>query len=442
MSATEAPAWVADHGLTPGECAAIAVTVKGLQDWHAGAVEWHERTARYRPTGTQGPTSRIPYSPPRLLIPSITSHPRPHSPTFLPPSLDHPFRLPPFEQPWAHRVNPHVEAARREARNWARESGLLSPPLWTEETFTADDRPLFTALTQPDASAEEVCRAAMWDVCLMAVDDHFVGAFKAERDVPGARAFVERLPELMPIASSAPPHSPLTPIERAIASLWQKTSGDMSEALRHRFRSSVVDFARANLWELDNIVRGRPPDPVEHLEMRRTTSGADLSIALMPGTPDRGLPSTVLRSAPLRTMREAFADTAGIRNDIHSYRMETEEEGEVSNGVLAIERFLECSPQEAVDVAYAVFTARIEDFQEAEAALPRLFGDLSADTATREAVHRYVEALKTWMAGANEWYRRTERYTRRPTRPTRAPAPAPTHPVVTLDASYHRPLTL
>ncbi|MDA2813362.1 hypothetical protein O4J56_22135, partial [Nocardiopsis sp. RSe5-2] len=419
MSATEAPAWVADHGLTPGECAAIAVTVKGLQDWHAGAVEWHERTARYRPTGTREPAAvHPPYSPPRLVIPSITSHPRPHSPTFVPPSLDHPFRLPPFEQPWPHRINPHVEAARREARTWARESGLLAPPLWTDATFTADDRPLFTALTRPDASAEEVCRAAKWDVCLMAIDDHFVTAYKTERDVPGARAFVERVPDLMPIApSSPPPRSSPSPIEHAITSLWHETSADMPEALRHRFRSAVADFVGANLWELDNIVRGRPPDPVEHLEMRRATSGADLSIALMPGTPELDLPTAVLRSAPLRTMREAFADTAGIRNDIHSYRMETEKEGEVSNGVLAIERFLECGPQEAVDVAYAAFTAGIASFQEAEAALPRLFGRLAADAPTREAVHRYVEALKTWMAGANEWYRRTGRYTRRPTPP-------------------------
>ncbi|MDA2803360.1 terpene synthase family protein [Nocardiopsis suaedae] len=449
MSATEAPAWVADHGLTPGECAAIAVNVKGLQDWQAGTVEWHERTGRYRPTAQRGsgvPTGPAPHPPPVLIGPTLRPHPHAHSPTFLPPSLDHPFRLPPFEQPWAHRINPHVDTARREARNWARETGLLAPPLWTDATFTADDRPLFTALTRPDASEEEVCRAALWDVCLAAIDDHFVAAYKAKRDVPAARAFVERVPELMPIPSSTPPtHSPLSSlssIEHAITSLWHKTSADMPEALRHRFRSAVADFAGANLWELDNIVRGRPPDPVEHGEMRRTTSGADLSIALMPGSPDLDLPTAVLRSAPLRTMREAFADTAGIRNDIHSYRMETEEEGEVCNGVLATERFLDCTVQEAVDVAYAAFTAGIEDFQEAETALPGMLDRLSADTATRESVHRHVEALKTWMAGANEWYRRTHRYTRRPTPPAHGPAAPPTHPIVNLDASYRRPLTL
>ncbi|WP_017623035.1 terpene synthase family protein [Nocardiopsis chromatogenes] len=444
MSATEAPAWVADHGLTPGECQAIAVTVKGLQDWQAGAVEWHERTARYRPTETQGPDARMPHAPP--VLPGPTLRPRLHSPTFLPASLDHPFRLPPFEQPWAHRVNPHADAARREARRWAREVGLLSPPLWTEEVFAADDRPLFTALTHPDASLEEVCRAALWDVCLLAIDDYFATAFKAARDVPGARAFVERLPGLMPIApSSPPPRPPLGPIEGAIASLWHEASGDMPEALRRRVASAMADFAGANLWELDNIVRERAPDPVDHREMRRTTSGTDLSITLMPGAPELQVSSSLLRTPTLRALRDAFADTVGIRNDIHSYRMETEEEGEVSNGVLAIERFLECTPQEAVDVAYAAFTAGIASFQEAEAALPRLFGRLSVDSAGREAVHRYVEALKTWMAGANEWYRRTGRYTRRPhpqPRGAAAPAPTPTHPVVPLDASYRRPLTL
>lgn len=472
MSASEAPAWLADHGLTPGECAAIADYLKGLQDWQAGAVEWHQRSGRYR-----APTSRTAQGPAVLLLspsaprarppsahrPSALSVHRPagRTPTFPPSSLGHPFRLPSFDLPWTHRINPHVDTARARGRRWARGAGLISAstdpptaPVWTEHTFTADDVPLLAALTLPDASEERLCQAALWNVCLMAVDDYFASATRTalsgEGELAAARAFVHRLPALMPLTevpcAPAPPRDRRDLIEAAVADLWRTTSPDMSQALRRRFRSGVVAFARSHLWELDDMIRVRTPDPVDHLETRRTTSRADLSIALMlhasaeePRPP--GL-EALLGSDLVRPLHEAFADTVGIRNDVHSYRKETEEEDGAANGVVAIRRFLDCTVQEAVDLAYALFTERVADFRSAEADLPSALDRTSLDAPARESVHRHVDALKAWMAGDDEWYRRTDRYTRRggPYAPQATRPPG--LPMMRVDASYHRPLTL
>ncbi len=463
MSASEAPAWLADHDLSPGECAAIADYLRGLQDWQAGIVEWHQRSGRYRASMTQARQTGQGAAAVLTLRPAAPSAARP--PTFPPSSLGHPFRLPPFDLPWAHRINPHVEAARKRARRWARGVGLISTgtdastaPVWTEHTFTADDVPLLAALTLPDATEERLCRAALWNVCLMAVDDHFASAtgpaLNDEGELAAARAFVSRLPALMPLTDvpcasrvPAPPRNRRDRIEAAVADLWRTTSSDMPEALRRRFRSGVVAFARSHLWELDDMIRVRTLDPVDHLETRRTTSRADLSIALMlhasaEGSHSSGL-QALLGSALLHPLHAAFADTVGIRNDVHSYRKETEEEDGAANGVVAIRRFLDCTVQEAVDLAYALFTERVADFRSAEADLPSALDRTSFDAPTREAVHRHVEALKTWMAGDNEWYRRTDRYNRPRRRPYLLPEPHPLHPSRgPVDASYRRPLTL
>ena len=100
----------------------------------------------------------------------------------------------------------------------------------------------------------------------------------------------------------------------------------------------------------------------------------------------------------LRRLEDAFADSVGLRNDIYSYRKEIDEEREVSNAVLAVRRLLGGSLQQAVDVTYRLFEQRVAEFQRI------------ADQELGNEHVSYVAALQDWMAGDNEWYRRTGRY--------------------------------
>jgi germacradienol/geosmin synthase len=65
---TEVPALLVEHGAAPDEAAAVAVYVKGLQDWQAGGHEWHARSSRY--TGSAAGPRRASACPRRCSAPS------------------------------------------------------------------------------------------------------------------------------------------------------------------------------------------------------------------------------------------------------------------------------------------------------------------------------------------------------------------------------------
>ncbi|MGF1425686.1 terpene synthase family protein [Kitasatospora sp. LaBMicrA B282] len=404
---------------------------QGLRDWLAGdhRIRQH-RTGRHGtwqrhagsaarhgvlPTGPTGlGTSAArplgPRTPPRH---DRAAHHRPGAPNRT--TAGYPFLLPPFTLPWLARVNPHLERARREAKDWARSVGLLAPVLlppgpaiWTEESFDSDDWPLFAALTHPDAPAARLTTIAQWDVCLLALDDYFVTAYKLPRDPAGARAFVARVPSFMPLGDEpAPP--PVNQVEHALADLWARTSAAMPTGTRERFARYVTEFVAANLDELDAALRRRVPDLVHYLEFRRASAGTDLSIGLT-GTRPAGTPA-------VQRLEDAFADTVGLRNDIHSYRKEIDEEQEVCNAVHAFHRLLGGTLQQAVDVTYRLFEARVQEFTRVSER------EIGAEHAGYPAV------LRHWMAGDNQWYRQTGRYRQGTSRSLPAAGPGGARPV-------------
>lgn len=333
----------------------------------------------------------------------------------------YPFVLPNLRVPWPARTNPHVDSARKHAKDWARDMGMLSSPgTWSEDTFDSDDWPLFAALTHPEAGKEQLHRVSLWDVCLLALDDYFVAAYKNTRDLCGARVFVERLREFMPTRGAATP-TPVNQVERGLADVWARTAPDMPPKVRDRFPDHVMEFARGNLWELGNNLRDHVPDPVEYLDQRRRTAGTELSTNLTACTLGEALPPEILQTGPVLSLITAFADSVGLRNDIYSYRKEIELERDLNNGVLALQRFLRSDLQRAVDFAHDLYNARIHEFEHTAAQLPEFFVEQSLSPAVQEGVLRYVESLKDWMAGDNRWYRMTGRYTRPWTRPSRTP---------------------
>ncbi|MFC5155329.1 serine hydrolase [Streptomyces amakusaensis] len=105
---------------------------------------------------------------------------------------------------------------------------------------------------------------------------------------------------------------------------------------------------------------------------------------------------------PPARLESAFADTVGLRNGIYSYRKEIDEERGVGNAVLALRRFLGGSLQQAVDVAYALFEQRVEEFTRIAEQGPEPEPDGEHAGCVR--------ALCDGMAGDNEWYRHTDRY--------------------------------
>jgi FAD/FMN-containing dehydrogenase len=322
--------------------------------------------------------------------------------------------LPELYMPFAARLNPHVDGARRHSRAWAEQMGMFTEEhgtlVWHESGFDHSDFALFAALTHPDAEAAELAIATDWHVWSWYFDDYFVEVFKRRRDRDGARAFVDRLAAFMPLVPGVTP-PPANVVEHALSDVWQRTGPFLPWEDRAQFAEGIVTMARSWLWELDNLVHDRVPDPIDYIETRRTTGGAELSTrtALL-GLRVR-IPAEVLRAPAFQALTDTFTDAVDLINDIMSYRREVEYEGEINNAVLITERFLDCGLPEAVEVVNRLLTTRVRAFEGViETDLPALLDETDLRDDGRVAVLTYAHGLRDLMAGVAAWSRDTPRY--------------------------------
>ena len=118
-------------------------------------------------------------------------------------------------------------------------------------------------------------------------------------------------------------------------------------------------------------------------------------------------------------------DFACLLNDMFSYQKEIQFEGELHNGVLVVQNFLDCDKDRAYDVVNNLMTARVRQFEHVvDLELPVLFEEL--DTAAREALLGYADKLRNWMSGILNWHREVDRYREEYLRFQPAPAPPAT----------------
>lgn len=181
---------------------------------------------------------------------------------------------------------------------------------------------------------------------------------------------------------------------------------------RQTFRDGVLEMTQSWIWELANQAQHRVPDPVDYLEMRRSTFGSNLTMGLARVTHGQDLPPEIHRTTAMQAIESSAADYACLVNDAFSYRKEIEFEGELHNGVLVVQQFLGCKPAEAMSIVNDLMTARIKQFEQvATTDLPVLARDFELSPQARAGLAGYVGQLRDWMAGVLNWHRGTRRYT-------------------------------
>jgi germacradienol/geosmin synthase len=328
-----------------------------------------------------------------------------------------PFELPEFYTPYPARLNPHLQQARAHSRAWARGMGMVDEPqdgtvIWTAADLDAHDYALLCAYTHPDAAAADLELVTDWYTWVFYFDDHFLEMFKRSGDLAGGQDYLDGLRAFMPPDGGTTPE-PRNPVERGLADLWRRTVPLRSPAWRRRFAQSTRNLLDESLWELANIGAGRVADPVEYVEMRRKVGGAPWSANLVEHACGAEVPAAVAASRPLLVLRDCFADAVHLRNDLFSYEREVGDEGELSNGVLVLERFLGVGAQEAADLVNDLLTSRLHQFEHtALAEVPPLLDEHGLGAADRLAVLAYVTGLQDWQAGGHEWHLRSSRYTK------------------------------
>ncbi|MER5746410.1 terpene synthase family protein [Streptomyces sp. NPDC002225] len=323
-----------------------------------------------------------------------------------------PFTLPDFYVPYPARLNAHVEEARTHTKRWARGMGMVEGSgVWEERDIDSHDYALLCAYTHPDCSAEALSLVTDWYVWVFFFDDHFLELFKRTPDRAGAKRYLDRLPAFMPMERGAAMPEPENPVEAGLADLWRRTVPSMSDAWRARFAEATENLLNESLWELSNIDEGRVANPVEYIEMRRKVGGAPWSAGLVEYAAGAEVPEEVADERALRVLRDAFSDAVHLRNDLFSYQREVEEEGENSNGVLVLERFLGCSTQEAAEAVNDLLTSRLQQFENtALTELGPLCAEKGLDPVRAASLVAYVKGLQDWQSGGHEWHMRSSRY--------------------------------
>jgi germacradienol/geosmin synthase len=326
-----------------------------------------------------------------------------------------PFELPEFYMPYPARLNQHLEQARVHSKAWAYEMDMIDVPqggtkIWDEHDFDSHDYALLCAYTHPDCSGDDLDLVTDWYVWVFYFDDHFLELYKRTRDLPAARAYLDRLAAFMPV-TGAITEAPTNPVERGLADLWTRTVPDHSEDFRRRFVESTKNLLDESLWELANINAGRVSNPVEYIEMRRKVGGAPWSANIIEHAVGAEVPAEIAASRPMTVLRDTFADAVHLRNDLFSYEREVLDEGELSNGVLVFEKFLGIPTQEAADAVNNLLTSRLHQFEHtALTEVPPLFAEHGIDPASQVGVAAYVKGLQDWQSGGHEWHLRSSRY--------------------------------
>lgn len=325
--------------------------------------------------------------------------------------MTQPFELPHFYMPYTARLNPHLEEARAHSARWARDMGMLEGSgIWEQSDLDAHDYGLLCAYTHPDCDGPALSLITDWYVWVFFFDDHFLDMYKRTQDRAAGKAHLDRLPLFMPMDLATPVPEPKNPVEAGLADLWARTVPAMSLDWRRRFARSTEHLLNESMWELSNINEGRVANPVEYIEMRRKVGGAPWSAGLIEYATAE-VPVAVAESRPLRVLMETFADGVHLRNDLFSYQREVQEEGELSNGVLVLETFFDCTTQEAADTVNDVLTSRLHQFEHtAVTEVPALALEKGLTPPEVAAVAAYTRGLQDWQSGGHAWHLRSSRY--------------------------------
>ncbi|QRN94392.1 germacradienol/geosmin synthase [Archangium violaceum] len=329
-----------------------------------------------------------------------------------------PFVLPDFYVPWPARLNPHLEGARVHSKAWAHQMGILdsskdgkTPDIWDDAKFDAMDYALLCAYTHPEAPGPELDLVTDWYVWVFYFDDHFLEVYKRPRDLTGAKQYLDRLPAFMPVDLTVPSPEPTNPVERGLADLWARTVPTKSVEWRRRFFASTKALLDESMWELSNISERRVANPIEYIEMRRKVGGAPWSADLVEHAVFAEVPARIAESRPMRVLKDTFSDGVHLRNDLFSYEREILEEGELSNCVLVLERFLDVDTQRAANLTNDILTSRLQQFENTVLTeLPSLFLEHGITPVEQANVLSYIRGLQDWQSGGHEWHMRSSRY--------------------------------
>lgn len=307
-----------------------------------------------------------------------------------------------------------MDRVRQHTKTWVRDMDMLGGAPWTEAFYDAADYGGFGPLTHPTASLNDLKHINDWHTWGFYVSDAFRDGFLRPRNVAGGKAFVAGLKSVLSGSGS-----PSNPAEKGLADLASRSTLDAEDS------EELVEHLDALLWELHNTAQGRVPDPIDLVEMRRRSIATELSAKLARKSVDAELPAELLRNSTMRALVDSFGDVPALRQEIVGFDHTYATGGSTTSAVLAVQQFFDCALEQAVSVVADLIAARLRQIGSIIGELPSIAIEYDLDAEAKAGLHRYVEALKSWLAGELLWTQRSGRFSFSPS-PTRKSFHSPT----------------
>ncbi|WDZ86294.1 terpene synthase family protein [Micromonospora cathayae] len=303
-----------------------------------------------------------------------------------------------FDCPIPPRLSPHADAV----QEWLTDRLARVDPTLERGTLDRLHRAGFARYAgrlYPDATEADLRTLAALFTWFFLVDDHCDSRSTPE-DVHALREGVLRLLRVGPASR----HPGLTGrLRRILVDAWHVPRQRMPQRWRVRFSDAVAHHLSGVRREAANKAAGRLPTRAEYVPLRRATSAAYVSYALIEFATGRVLPDAVYHHPLLVRVAETANDLLSWFNDVVSLDRDRAGSGG-HNLVLVTAHERAVSPEAAVALVVDEWQATMARFMELCAAVPSFGPGLD------EAVAVHLAGVANSVRGTIDWSLESARY--------------------------------
>ncbi|MEB3366687.1 terpene synthase family protein [Saccharopolyspora mangrovi] len=309
------------------------------------------------------------------------------------------FALPPFYCPVDPAVHPQVDAIEKRAISWIDELGMYEDEKRRRHVLKTNSAEFFSRFA-PNGTDENVLLAAKWVYWGFAFDDVRCDEGPLS-DNPGA--FVQMAGRVQRVLEA--PQSldaPEDPYLRALHDFGLSLRRQATPTQVRRFIDAHRAWLHGVAWQIGNQAHGIMPPLNDYLAMRLGSCGGFPTMALLEIANEAEVPAAEMDHPAVRAASEAAVLTAGLDNDLHSYRREQRDRHADQNIITVLTHHEGISVDEALTSAVGLRDRIMHVFLRLN---EQLLPDASSELRT------YLTCLAAGIRGNIDWALRVPRYT-------------------------------